>query len=117
MLVMSLSAQAQRDQFRQWVKLPCALQLVGVTARVEAVTGAPTDCQVLVYEAVLDEILAFPVFPAGTAAWWRSTHLGGAAGNQPIRLPKGADLNATLALSGGTTPTADYDVQFWFVEG
>ena len=115
MLVMSLSAQAQRDQFRQWIKLPRALQLVGVTARVEAVTGAPTDCQVLVYEATLDELLAFAVFPAGTASWWRSRHLGGTV--EPIRLPQGAEVNATIALSGGTTPTADYDVQFWFVEG
>ena len=116
MLILSLSAQAQRDQFRQWIKLPCAAQLVAVTARVEALTGAPTGCQVAVYEVVLDELLSFTVFPAGTAAMWRSTHLGD-AGNQPVHLPKGAELNATLVLTGGTTPTADYDVQFWFLEG
>ena len=116
MLVISLSAQAQRDQFRQWVKLPCAAKLVAVTARVESFTGSPTNCTLSIYEAVLDELLSFAVFPAETATTWRTTHLGSPA-NQPIELPKGADLNATITLTGGTTPTADYDVQFWFLEG
>jgi len=117
MLVVGLSAQAQVDQARQWVRLPCAAQLVAVTARLEALTGAPTNCKVYVYETVLDEVAAFAVFPAGTAAAWKSTHLGGAAGNEPVMLPRGSELNATIALTGGTAPTADYDVQFWFLEG
>ena len=116
MLVVGLSAQAQVNGARQWVKLPCAAQLVGVTVRVEALTGAPTNCSLSVFEVVLDHLMTVTVFPAGTAAVWKSTHLGG-PGNEPVVLPRGSELNATINLTGGTTPAADYDVQFWLLEG
>ena len=84
------------------------LTLVGVSVYVEAFTGAPAGFSVDVNVAGATAIAAVAANTAGQAGAWKSAHFGGSAA--PVGVAAGQLVTIDVNFTGGTTPTADYDV-------
>jgi hypothetical protein len=94
---------------------PLGLTLVGVTLTAEAFTGTPTGFNVDIQDDDADVITAIAANTAGTSGKWLSSHLGGS--NTPVVVAAGSEIEVDVNFSGGTTPTADYDVTLWCLAG
>ena len=98
-ICISFSAQAQGAANNvHGFKAPQGMTLVGLSVYPEAFTGTPTGFNVDVNVGETEAVKALAADTAGTAGEWKAGHL---------------DVN----LAGGTTPTADYDVHLWLLEG
>lgn len=97
-------------------KAPVGLTLVGATVGLKALTGTPTNVQFTVKNgaATLVAAASLTLTAAGTAEAL-TPHLGGSLANGDVA--KGDTVTVDVGFTGGTTPTADYDVQLWFLSG
>jgi hypothetical protein len=94
---------------------PLGLTLVGVTLTAEAFTGAPTGFNVDIQDDDVDVISAVAANSAGVAGKWLSSHLGGS--HTPVAVAAGSEIEVDVNFSGGTSPTADYDLTLWCLAG
>ncbi len=116
LLSITFTAQAQGDADGvHGVELPVGMTLVGVSLRPEAFTGSPTGFDVDIQAGGVDVVTAVAANTAGTAGSWRSAHFGGSAA--PVAIAAGATLEVDVNFTGGTTPTADYDLVLWLLPG
>ena len=110
------SAQGQADADGvHTVKVPFGVTIVGVTVCAEAFTGSPTGFNIDIQDDTVDVITAIAANSAGTPGEWKSTHFGG--GNAPVAVAAGSVVEVDVNLTGGTTPTADYDVTIFALSG
>jgi hypothetical protein len=91
------------------------LTLVGVTVYPEAFTGTPTGFNVDVNIAGQAAVSAVAANTAGTAGEWKTPHFGGS--QAAVAITAGQQVTLDVNFSGGTTPTADYDLHLWLLEG
>jgi hypothetical protein len=116
LITFNFSAQAQADADGvHLLKVPFGITLVGVTVCAEAFTGSPTGFNIDIQDDAADVITAVAANSAGTPGEWKSTHLGGS--NAPISVAAGSVLEVDVNLTGGTSPTADYDVTIFALAG
>ena len=116
LLCMSFSSQAQGDADAvHGFKAPIGMTLVGVTLYPEAFTGTPTGFNVDVNVGEAAAVTALAANTAGTAGEWKAGHLGGS--KVAVAIAAGDAVTLDVNLAGGTTPTADYDVHLWVLEG
>ena len=112
----SFSAQAQGAANNvHGFKAPQGLTLVGVSVYPEAFTGTPTGFNVDVNVATVGVVSALAANTAGTPGEWKARHYGGS--NDPVPIASGQLVTVDVNLAGGTTPTADYDVQLFCLLG
>ena len=81
----------------------------------EAFTGTPTGFNVDVNVGETAAVKALAANTAGTAGEWKAGHLGGS--KVAVAIAAGDAVTVDVNLAGGTTPTADYDVHLWLLEG
>lgn len=93
---------------------PVGLTLVNVSFGVEALTGSPTNVNIDIQDDTNDVITAITRTSAGVAEWV-STHFGGS--ETPVAIAEGSVLEVDVNFSGGSSPTADYDVLLTFLAG
>lgn len=91
------------------------LTIVGVSLCAEAFTGTPTAFDVDVQDDGTDVITAVTASTAGTAGTWKSKHLGGT--NDAVEVAAGSEIEIDINFTGGSSPTADYDVTLWCLLG
>jgi len=116
LLVFNFSAQAQPDADGvHTLYTPIGLTLVGVTLCAEAFTGTPTGFNVDIQDDGTDVITAVAANSAGTPGSWLASHLGGSL--TPVAIAAGSEVEIDVNLTGGTSPTADYDVTLWCLAG
>ena len=116
LITFSFSAQAQAAANGvHRVKMPLGMTLVGVTVCAEAFTGSPTGFNVDVQDDTVDVITAVAANSAGTPGEWKSTHLGGS--NAPVEVAAGSVVEVDVNFTGGSSPTADYDVILFALAG
>lgn len=94
---------------------PVGLTLVGVTLTAEAFTGTPTGFNVDIQDDEVDVITGVAANTAGAPGTWLSTHLGGS--HAPVAVAAGSEVEVDVNFSGGSSPTADYDVTLWCLAG
>jgi hypothetical protein len=110
------SSQAQGDADAvHGFKAPVGLTLVGVCVRPEAFTGTPTGFSVDVNVGETEVVKALAANTAGTPGEWKTGHLGGTA--VPVAITAGDEITVDVNFTGGTTPTADYDLQLMLLVG
>ena len=117
LLAVSFSAQAQAAGTGvHRFKAPVGMTLVGARVGLEALTGTPTNVNFTVKNGSTTLVAAasLTLTAAGTAEAL-APHLGGSLANGDVA--KGDTVTVDVAFTGGTTPTADYDVQLWFLAG
>ena len=107
----SSQAQGDADAVHGFVP-PVGMTLVGVTVYPEAFTGTPTGFNI---DVNVGETEAVKALAAGTTGAWKARHFGGS--NAAVALAAGDVVTVDVNLTGGTTPTADYDVVLWLLEG
>jgi hypothetical protein len=116
LITFSFSAQAQADADGvHLVKVPFGITLVGVTLCAEAFTGSPTGFNIDIQDDTADVITSVAANSAGTPGEWKSTHLGGS--NAPVVVAAGSVVEVDVNLTGGSSPTADYDVTLYALAG
>jgi hypothetical protein len=116
LITFTFSAQAQADADGvHTVKMPFGITIVGVTLCAEAFTGSPTGFTIDIQDDTSDVITAVAANSAGTPGEWKSTHLGGS--NAPVVVDAGSAVEIDVNLTGGTSPTADYDVAIFALAG
>jgi hypothetical protein len=89
--------------------------IVGVTLCAEAFTGSPSGFNVDINDDGVGVITAVAANTAGTPGNWKSTHFGGS--NTPVHVEKDSKLSVDVNFSGGSSPTADYEVTIWALAG
>lgn len=97
------------------VKAPVGLTLVGVSVYPEAFTGSPTGFNIDIQDDTTDVITAVAANSAGTPGEWKSTHFGGS--NAPVAVAAGSVLEIDVNFSGGSSPTADYEIVLFALAG
>ena len=116
LLCISFSSQAQGDADAvHGFKAPIGMTLVGVTLYPEAFTGTPTGFNVDVNVGETAAVTALAANTAATPGEWKTGHLGGS--KVAVAIAAGDAVTLDVNLAGGTTPTADYDVHLWLLEG
>jgi hypothetical protein len=110
----SAQAQGDADAVHGYVP-PVGMTLVGVTVYPAAFSGSPTGFNIDLNVGEGEAIKALAAGTAGTAGVWKARHFGGT--NAAVALPAGAAVTLDVNLAGGSTPTADYDVVLWLLEG
>jgi hypothetical protein len=91
------------------------MTLVGVSVCAEAFTGTPTGFNIDVNDDGSGVITAVAANTAGTPGSWKSTHFGGTAA--PVHVAAGSKVSLDVNFSGGSSPTADYEVTLWALAG
>lgn len=97
------------------VKVPFGFTIVGVSLCAEAFTGSPTGFSIDVQDDGSDVITGVSADTAGTAGTWESTHVGGS--NDPVHVDADSEIEIDVNFSGGSSPTADYDVVLFGLVG
>jgi hypothetical protein len=116
LLSFNFSAQAQADADGvHTIKVPFGITIVGVTLCAEAFTGSPTGFNIDIQDDTTDVITAVAANTAGTPGEWKSTHFGGS--NTPVAVAAGSVVEVDVNLTGGSTPSADYDVTVFALAG
>lgn len=116
LLSFTFSAQAQADADGvHTLYAPVGLTLVGVTVCAEAFTGSPTGFNVDVQDDGADVVTAVAANTAGTPGSWLAAHLGGS--ESAVAIAAGSEVEIDVNLTGGSSPTADYDVTLWCLAG
>ncbi len=116
LVTFTFSSQAQADADGvHTLYTPLGLTLVGVGVTAEAFTGSPSGFNVDIQDDGADIVTAVAANTAGTPGTWLSTHLGGA--ETPVAIAAGSEIEVDVNLTGGSTPTADYDVTLWCLTG
>jgi len=110
----SAQAQGDADAVHGFVP-PIGMTLVGVTVYPEAFSGEPTGFNIDLNVRETEAIKALAANTAGTAGAWKAQHFGGS--NTAVALAAGDAVTLDVNLAGGTTPTADYDVVLWLLDG
>ncbi len=110
----SAQAQGDADAVHGFVP-PVGMTLVGVTLYPEAFSGEPTGFNIDLNVGESEAVKALAANTAGTAGAWKARHFGGT--NTAVALAAGDAVTLDVNLAGGTTPTADYDVVLWLLEG
>ncbi len=113
-IVFSAQAQAAANGVHS-VKLPRGATLVGVSLGVEALTGTPTNIKVDVNDDGTEIVADAVTLTAAGAGYWLTTHFGGT--NAPVAIAAGSVVTVDVKFTGGTTPTADYDVTLFLLAG
>ena len=116
LVTFNFSAQAQATgNGVHLLKVPFGMTIVAVALCAEAFTGSPTGFNIDIQDDTVDVITAIAANSAGTPGEWKSTHFGG--GNAPVAVAAGSVVEVDVNLTGGTTPTADYDVTIFALSG
>jgi hypothetical protein len=110
----SARAQGDADAVHGFVP-PVGMTLVGVTVYPAAFSGEPTGFNIDLNVGETEAVKALAAGTAGTAGAWKARHFGGA--NAAVALAAGDVVTVDVNLAGGSTPTADYDVVLWLLEG
>ena len=115
-ICISFSAQAQGAANNvHGFKAPQGMTLVGLSVYPEAFTGTPTGFNVDVNVATVAMVTAVAANTAGAAGEWKARHFGGT--NDPVAIAGGQLVTVDVNFTGGTTPTADYDIQLFCLLG
>ena len=97
-------------------KAPVGMTLVGVSVGLEALTGTPTNVNFAVKNGATTLVAAASLtLTAAGVVEALAPHLGGSLANGDVA--KGDTVTVDVAFTAGTTPTADYDLQLWFLAG
>lgn len=116
LLTFTFSAQTQGEADGvHTLYAPVGLTLVGVTLCAEAFTGSPTGFSVDVQDDGSDVVTAVAANSAGTAGSWLTAHLGGS--QSAVAIAAGSEVEIDVNFTGGSSPTADYDVTLWCLAG
>lgn len=116
LITFNFSAQAQgAANGVHTVKVPFGITLVGVTLCAEAFTGSPTGFNIDIQDDTVDVITAVTANAAGTPGEWKSSHLGGS--NAPVLVAAGSVVEVDVNFTGGSSPTADYDITLFALAG
>jgi hypothetical protein len=116
LMCVGFSSQAQGDADGvHGFKAPVGLTLVGVTVYPEAFSGTPTGFTMDVNVGETEAVKALAANTAGTPGEWKTGHFGGS--NLPVVVAAGDKVTLDVNLAGGTSPTADYDVQLFLLVG
>ena len=112
----SFSAQAQGAANNvHGFKAPQGMTLVAVSVYPEAFTGTPTGFNVDINVATVAMVTAVAANTAGAAGEWKTRHYSGP--NDPVPIAAGQLVTVDVNFTGGTTPTADYDIQLYCLLG
>ena len=112
----TLSSQAQADADGvHTLYAPVGLTLVGVTVCAEAFTGGPTGFNVDIQDDGVDVVTAVAASTPATPRAWLTPHFGGS--QTPVGIAAGSKIEVDINLTGGSSPTADYDVTLWCLAG
>jgi hypothetical protein len=91
------------------------MTIVGVTLCAEAFTGSPAGFNIDINDDGAGVITAVAANTAGTPGNWKSTHFGGS--NAPVHVTCNSKVSIDVNFSGGSAPTADYEVTIWALAG
>lgn len=116
LIAINVSNQGQDDAdgVHQLVA-PVGMTLVGVVLCAEAFTGTPTGFNIDVQDDTTDIVTAVAANTAKTEGTWYTPIFGGT--NTPVEIAAGSNIEIDVNLTGGSTPTADYDCTLWFLLG
>lgn len=107
----TFSDQAQAAETAVHSVMPLVgLTLVGVDLTVNAFTGTPTNMIATIKQGSTT-LATLTATTAGTSVTWKSAHVGGA--NAAVACAAGTKVQIDISFTGGTSPTADYDVTLW----
>ncbi len=81
----------------------------------DAFTGTPSAFNVDVNVGETTAVTALAANTAATPGEWKTGHLGGS--KVAVAIAAGDTVTLDVNLVGGSTPTADYDVHLWLLEG
>jgi hypothetical protein len=116
LMCVGFSAQAQGDADAvHGFKAPVGLTLVGVTVYPEGFSGSPTGFNLDVNVGETEVVKALAADTAGASGEWKTGHFGGS--QAPVAVAGGDLVTVDINFAGGSTPTADYDVQLFLLVG
>jgi hypothetical protein len=91
------------------------MTVVGVSLCATVFTGSPTGFNIDIQDDGTDVITAIAANTALTPGTWKTPHLGGT--ETPVTIAGGSEVEIDLNLTGGSTPTAEFDVVIWYLAG
>jgi hypothetical protein len=92
-----------------------AMTIVGVSLCATVFTGTPTGFTVDIQDDASDVIAAITANTALTPGTWLTPHMGGT--QTPVTIAAGSVVEVDLNLTGGSTPTAEFDVVIYYLAG
>lgn len=92
-----------------------AMTIVGVSLCATVFTGTPTGFTVDIQDDASDVIAAITANTALTPGTWLTPHMGGT--ETPVTIAAGSVVEVDLNLTGGSTPTAEFDVVIYYLAG
>jgi hypothetical protein len=96
----------------------CALEsmtIVGVSLCATVFTGSPTGFNIDIQDDGTDVMTAIAANTALTPGTWQTPHMGGT--ETPVTIAAGSEVEIDLNLTGGSSPTAEFDVVLWYLAG
>jgi len=92
-----------------------AMTIVGVSLCATVFTGSPTGFNIDIQDDGTDVITAIAANTALTPGTWKTAHMGGT--ETPVTIAAGSEVEIDLNLTGGSAPTAEFDVVIWYLAG
>ena len=92
-----------------------SMTIVGVSLCATVFTGTPTGFTVDIQDDTADVITAIAADTALTPGTWLTPHMGGT--ETPVTIAAGSVIEVDLNLTGGTTPTAEFDLVIYYLAG
>jgi len=92
-----------------------AMTIVGASLCATVFTGSPTGFTVDIQDDTADVITAITADTALTPGTWLTPHMGGT--ETPVTIAAGSVVEVDLNLTGGTTPTAEFDLVIYYLAG
>ena len=91
------------------------MTIVGVSVCATAFTGTPTGFNIDIQDDGTDVITAVAANTALTPGTWQTPHMGGT--QTPVHVAADSEVEIDMNLTGGSTPTAAYDVVIYYLGG
>ena len=91
------------------------MTIVGASLCATVFTGTPTGFNVDIQDDGTDVITAIAANTALTPGTWKTAHMGGT--QTPVHIAAGSEVEVDLNLTGGSTPTAEFDLVIYYLGG
>jgi hypothetical protein len=91
------------------------MTIVGVSLCATVFTGTPTGFNVDIQDDGADVITAVAADTALTPGTWLTPHMGGS--QAPVTIAAGSEVEVDLNLTGGSSPTAEFDLVIYYLGG
>jgi len=92
-----------------------AMTIVCVSLCASVFTGTPTGFDIDIQDDGTDVITAIAANTALTPGTWKTAHMGGT--ETPVTIAAGSEVEIDVNLTGGSSPTAKFDVVIWYLAG